>query len=86
MKGETTPFFYEVTRKCPLRKPGMNTGSLSAVMREAIEDDSDGVVGVTVARPGKSGDARSIRESHTEIQIWAKKGTVRRVRFHRITP
>ena len=67
-------------------QPGMNTDALSAVMRKAIEGAHDGIVGVKVARPGKSGDARSIRDTHTEIQIWTKKSTVSEVRFHRIAP
>jgi hypothetical protein len=67
-------------------QPGMSTDSLSAVMRKEIEGDGDGVVGVKVARPGKSRDIRSVRDSHTEIQIWTEESTVREVRFHRIAP
>lgn len=67
-------------------QPGMSTNSLSAAIRKEIEGDGDGVVGVKVARLGKSGDLRSIRDSNTEIQIWTEENTVREVRFHRIAP
>jgi hypothetical protein len=71
-------------------RPGMNIDSLSAVIQKAIEDDSDGVIGIKVARPGKSKDDQSILDSHTSIQIWTskdqKRSTVKEVRFHRIAP
>jgi hypothetical protein len=70
-------------------RPGMSTDSLSAKMRKAIEEDGDGVVAITVARPGKSEDPRSIQDSQTEIQLWTETGvknpTVKKVRFHRIS-
>lgn len=71
-------------------QPGMNTEALSTAIREAIESDGDGVIGVKVAWPGKSKDVRSIQDSHTEIQIWTEENqkgrTVKEVRFHRIAP
>jgi hypothetical protein len=69
-------------------QPGMSTDSLSAVMRKAVGDDGEGFF--RVAPPGKSDHPRSIRDSHTTIQLWTETDTrnriVKKVRFHRIAP